>query len=98
MLLRLLQRNKLQEKHLLVKTEDLLSLVFNFLVFFLLIWSLFWKAWALWTVGMRKEKNWFIILFLLNTVGILEIIYLLTILKKAKIFPLHFSRLTLTFS
>lgn len=48
----------------------------------LLIWSLFWKGLALWTAGSRKEKIWFIILFLVNTVGILEIIYLLT--RKAK--------------
>jgi hypothetical protein len=37
-----------------------------------------WKGLALWAAGKRKEKTWFIVLFLVNTVGILEIIYLLT--------------------
>lgn len=50
----------------------------------LLIWSLFWKGLALWTAGNRKEKIWFIILFLVNTIGILEIIYLLTRKKSKK--------------
>jgi len=49
----------------------------------LITWSLFWKGLALWKAGTRKEKTWFIILFLVNTVGILEIIYLLT-RKKVK--------------
>jgi methionyl-tRNA synthetase len=44
----------------------------------LIIWSLFWKGLALWKAGTRKEKIWFIILLLVNTIGILEIIYLLT--------------------
>jgi methionyl-tRNA synthetase len=44
----------------------------------LLIWSMTWKGLALWAAGKRKEKTWFIVLFLVNTVGILEIIYLLT--------------------
>jgi predicted permease len=48
----------------------------------LLIWTIFWKGIALWTSGSRKEKIWFICLFLINTVGILEIIYLLT--RKVK--------------
>jgi len=50
----------------------------------LVIWSLFWKGLALWKAGTRKEKPWFIILFLVNTVGILEIIYLLTRKSKKK--------------
>ncbi len=49
----------------------------------LIFWSLFWKGLALWAAGTRREKNWFIVLFLVNTLGILEIIYLLT-RKKIK--------------
>jgi hypothetical protein len=50
----------------------------------LLIWSMTWKGLALWAAGKRKEKAWFIVLFLINTVGILEIIYLLTRKPKAQ--------------
>jgi methionyl-tRNA synthetase len=64
----------------------LLSKYFLFLPLIvpLILWTLFWKGLALWTAGNRKEKVWFIILFLVNTVGILEIIYLLTRKKKKK--------------
>jgi hypothetical protein len=51
----------------------------------LIIWSMVWKGLALWTAGTRKEKVWFIVLFLVNTVGILEIIYLMT--RKPKVPP-----------
>jgi len=51
----------------------------------LFIWSLFWKGLALWTAGTRKEKNWFIVFFLVNTAGILEIIYLWTRKKSKKV-------------
>jgi len=50
----------------------------------LLVWSAFWKGWALWVAGKRKEKLWFIILFIVNTVGILEMIYLWTRKRKRK--------------
>jgi len=45
------------------------------------IWSLAWKGLALWHAAHRKEKWWFIALLLLETVGILEIIYLFGIVK-----------------
>jgi methionyl-tRNA synthetase len=40
-------------------------------------WSLVWKGLALWRAGaVRRDKRWFIALLIINTVGILEIIYL----------------------
>jgi Family of unknown function (DUF5652) len=42
----------------------------------LLLWSLLWKAAALWVAARRGQKAWFIILMIVNTLGILEIIYL----------------------
>lgn len=47
----------------------------------LVIWSLIWKGLALWHAAHRKEKWWFIALLVVNTVGILEIIYLFGIVK-----------------
>jgi len=57
-----------------------LMTMFSSLYFLLpfILWSAVWKGLALWKAGNRKEKVWFIILFLVNTLGILEIIYLLT--------------------
>ncbi|MBX4198516.1 DUF5652 family protein [Candidatus Parcubacteria bacterium] len=47
----------------------------------LMLWSMFWKGLALWHSARRGEHWWFIVLLLVNTVGILEIIYLFVILK-----------------
>lgn len=47
----------------------------------LLIWSLFWKGLALWHAGRRGQPWWFVILIVVNTAGILEIVYLFAILK-----------------
>lgn len=47
----------------------------------LVIWSLFWKGLALWHAGRRGQPWWFVILLIVNTVGILEIIYLFLVLK-----------------
>ena len=43
----------------------------------LLIWTLFWKGLALWHAARRGSTFWFIILLVINTAGILEIIYLI---------------------
>jgi hypothetical protein len=42
----------------------------------LLAWSLFWKGLALWRAAKAGEKIWFVLLFMINTFGILDIIYL----------------------
>lgn len=42
----------------------------------LAIWSIIWKGLALWRAAGRGEKKWFVFLLILNTAGILEIIYL----------------------
>jgi len=39
-------------------------------------WSLVWKGIALWKAAQRGEKWWYIPLLIINTVGILEIIYI----------------------
>lgn len=46
------------------------------------LWSLAWKGWALWTAAQNKSKWWFIILLILNTAGILDIIYIFLVAKK----------------
>lgn len=50
---------------------------FIFGIFALIIWSLVWKGIALWKCGRHNQLGWFIALLILNTVGILEIIYIL---------------------
>jgi len=48
----------------------------------LLIWTLAWKGVALWKAARRNEKIWFVALLILNTLGILEIIYIFFVAKK----------------
>ena len=41
-----------------------------------LVWSLTWKGIALWKASRNEHLVWFIVLFLINTLGILPIIYI----------------------
>jgi len=45
-------------------------------LFLITIWVLPWKGIALWKAARNSHKKWFIALFLLNTLAILEIIYI----------------------
>jgi len=45
-------------------------------LFLLMIWSIPWKGVALWRAVKNKQLPWFIGILILNTFGILEIIYL----------------------
>lgn len=53
-----------------------------FILFILFVWSLAWKGFALWTASRLDQRNWFIAILVLNTVGILEIVYLFFFAKK----------------
>lgn len=53
------------------------------IVALLVLWSLAWKGLALWHAARRGQYWWFIILALVNTLGILEIIYLFFVAKIA---------------
>jgi len=50
-------------------------------VAFFVLWSIFWKGLALWHSGQRGNVLWFVLLLVINTLGILEIIYLFGVLK-----------------
>ena len=40
------------------------------------IWTLIWKGLALWKAAKNNHKIWFIVILIVNTVGILEILYI----------------------
>lgn len=50
----------------------------------LTIWTLVWKGLALWRAAEKKSKPWFIVMLILNTAGILEIIYLFAVAPRRK--------------
>lgn len=47
----------------------------------LALWSIFWKGLGLWHAGRRGQPWWFVILLVVNTIGLLEIVYLFLVLK-----------------
>ena len=49
---------------------------------FLSLWSLAWKGLALWRAAKNNQRNWYIALLVLNTLGIAELIYLTWFAKK----------------
>jgi hypothetical protein len=48
------------------------------------LWDLFWKGKGLWRSAQRGEKWWFIAILVVNSIGILPIIYLVFFSKKKK--------------
>jgi hypothetical protein len=54
----------------------------------LLLWEGFWKGLALWHSGRRGQPVWFVVLIVVNTIGILPIIYLFAVahLKVSELF------------
>ncbi|MEM4248319.1 MAG: DUF5652 family protein [Candidatus Nanoarchaeia archaeon] len=55
---------------------------FAWLFILVVIWNLVWKGLALWRAARNEQMIWFILMLILNTVGILEIIYILFFQKK----------------
>ncbi len=41
----------------------------------LLAWTLAWKGVALWKAARNGQKEWFVVLLVVNTLGLLEILY-----------------------
>jgi len=60
-------------------------------ILLLVFWSIFWKGLALWHSGRRGQYWWFVIMLVVNTLGILEIIYLFAVakLKISELFSTH---------
>jgi methionyl-tRNA synthetase len=46
------------------------------LIILVVLWSLFWKGLALWHAARRGQHWWFLAMLIINTAGILEIVYL----------------------
>ena len=43
------------------------------------------KAYALWQSARLSQKIWFIVLFISNTLGILDVIYIIFVARKFKV-------------
>lgn len=54
------------------------------ILYLLVTWSIIWKGVALWHSARNKQIVWYIVLLIVNTVGILEIVYLKFFKKELK--------------
>ncbi len=45
-------------------------------LYLVLLWVLPWKGVALWKAAGNKQKKWFIALLVVNTLALLEIVYI----------------------
>ena len=61
-----------------------LSLTWRLGILALVVWSLVWKGLALWTSARKGDKVWFLVLLVLNLVGIPEILYIYFFSKTNK--------------
>jgi len=54
------------------------------LILLLVVWELIWKGMALWKSARLGQTAWFVALLLINSAGILPIIYLLVNREERK--------------
>ena len=54
---------------------------FSLIVLVFVVWTVFWKGWALWIAARKGEVWWFLAILIINTAGILEIVYLFVFKK-----------------
>ena len=55
-----------------------LSTAWTVTLLVVVLWELLWKAVALWRAARRSQSLWFMLLIIINSAGILPIVYLLT--------------------
>ncbi len=56
---------------------------FLVLLMLVLLWALIWKALALWYAARDGRPWWFAALLVINTLGLLEILYIFLVRKNA---------------
>jgi hypothetical protein len=52
------------------------EMVYLGIILILVFWEIFWKGIALWKAARNSQKYWFVALLILNTAGILPILYI----------------------
>lgn len=52
------------------------TIILGVLLAAVFVWSLIWKGLALWKASKKDHKIWFILILIINTIGILEILYI----------------------
>jgi hypothetical protein len=63
---------------------DIQSGGFLALIIILALWELIWKGIALWKAARNEQKYWFIAILIINSAGILPILYIFVFQKGKK--------------
>ncbi|MDP2217878.1 MAG: DUF5652 family protein [Methanolobus sp.] len=63
---------------------DIQSGGFLALIIILALWELIWKGIALWKAAKNEQKYWFIAMLIINSLGILPILYIFVFQKGEK--------------
>ena len=50
-----------------------------------IVWSMIWKGFALWKSARRNSLYWFVAILVINTLGILDILYIYIFSKTKKV-------------
>ena len=58
------------------------GMMFGGFMLVLVVWTLYWKYRALWYAAKHDHKWWFIAFLIINTAGILELLYLYVFSKN----------------
>jgi methionyl-tRNA synthetase len=61
-----------------LNTHPLMGVLFGVLA----VWTIVWKGVALWKAARNNQTAWYIILLAVNTLGILEIVYIFFFSKR----------------
>lgn len=62
-------------------SHNISSDLFTPVMILLVAWTLFWKSLGLWHAARKGRGGWFVLLFLFNTAGILDIIFIFGVAK-----------------
>lgn len=54
----------------------------SWFIWLAILWTLPWKGVALWKASKNNHKIWFVALLVINTLAILEILYIFVFSKK----------------
>jgi len=55
------------------------------LIIIILLWTIPWKGVALWRAARLNHKKWFIALMVINTLAVLEILYIYFFSKRKEV-------------
>jgi hypothetical protein len=54
------------------------------IMFVLVLWEIWWKGKALWKAARTSETKWYIAILVVNSIGILPLLYLYVFSKKGE--------------